>query len=218
MRILIVEDDKDLANTISKILKSKGFETVVCFNFMQAYNEIEQNYDCFLLDQLLPDGNGFQLLSMIREKNSSPVLMISSDRNESSILKGYDLLADDYIEKPFRLNVLLAKLESVLRRAGKLNNQITIDDCTLFLETKELIIQNNRFDLTTTETIILSSLFQAYPNVVSRKKLIQDIYARTKHETSSSTLNVRLSELRKKLDIYSYHIENITGSGLRWIV
>lgn len=216
MRILIVEDDKDLASTLSNILVKKGFETMVCYNFIQAYNEIEKNYDCFLLDQILPDGNGFQLLSMIREKNPAPVLMISSDKNEDSILKGYDLKADDYIEKPFRLSVFLAKLESVLRRSGKLDKEISVEEYCLSIYTKELFFHEERIILTITECSILESLFQAYPNVVSRQQIIQNIYAKTYKETSSQTLNVRLSELRRKLKEHSYHIENIPRSGLRW--
>lgn len=216
MRVLIVEDDKDLAATLSKILQNKGFETMVCYTFQQAYHEIEHHYDCFLLDQVLPDGNGFQLLSLIREKSSSPVLILSSDRNENSILKGYALEADDYIEKPFRLNVFLAKLESVLRRAGTTISEYSIDGFRLSFGTRKLYIEEQEVSLTLTESIILESLFQVYPNIVSRKQLIQNIYAKTHRETSSQTLNVRLSELRKKLGVHSVHIENIVGSGLRW--
>lgn len=216
MRILIVEDDRDLADTLAKILQNKGFETMTCYTYEQAYNEIENHFDCFLLDQILPDGNGFQLLTMIREKSSSPVLIISSDKNEHSILKGYALEADDYIEKPFRLNVFLAKLESVLRRTGTTRSEYSIEDFHLFIDTKRLYVQGQEIPLSLTESIILESLFQAYPNVVSRKQLVQNIYSKTHRETSPKTLNVRLSELRKKLGIYATHIENIAMSGLRW--
>lgn len=101
MRILLVEDDKVLANTLAEILEKKGYETTICYNYMQAYHEIEHAFDCFLLDQILPDGNGLDLCRLIREKSASPILIISSDTAESSILKGFALEADDYIEKPF---------------------------------------------------------------------------------------------------------------------
>lgn len=142
MRILLVEDDKVLANTLAEILEKKGYETTICYNYMQAYHEIEHAFDCFLLDQILPDGNGLDLCRLIREKSASPILIISSDTAESSILKGFALEADDYIEKPFRLNVFLAKIESVLRRSGKLDKEITIGDFRLSTELKILSAPN----------------------------------------------------------------------------
>ena len=79
MRILIVEDDKNLALTLKEVVESKGFETTVCFNFRQALNEIEKAFDLYLLDVRLPDGNGLDLCERIRETSEDPILFISSD-------------------------------------------------------------------------------------------------------------------------------------------
>lgn len=216
MHILLVEDDQDLANTLADILEKKGYETTVCYNYVQAYHEIEHSFDCFLLDQILPDGNGLELCRLIRERSLSPILIISSDTAESSILKGYSLEADDYIEKPFRLNVFLAKVESVLRRSGKLNSEIIVGDFRLSTELKMLSIFDQNISLTLTESVILETLFRSYPHVSSRQKITQNIFDKTNKMTSAQTLNVRLSELRKKLGIYASHLEAIHNSGLRW--
>lgn len=216
MHILLVEDDKDLANTLAEILEKKGYETTICYNYMQAYNEIEHSYDCFLLDQLLPDGNGLELCRLIREKSSTPILIISSDTAESSILKGYALEADDYIEKPFRLNVFLAKVESILRRTGKLNSEISVGDYQLSMDLKKLSTYNQDIPLTRSECIILETLFRSYPHVSTREQIIHNIFDKTNKMTSTQTLNTRLSELRKKLGIHASHLEAIHGKGLRW--
>ncbi|MBM6810381.1 response regulator transcription factor [Faecalitalea cylindroides] len=216
MRILLVEDDKVLANTLAEILEKKGYETTICYNYMQAYHEIEHAFDCFLLDQILPDGNGLDLCRLIREKSASPILIISSDTAESSILKGFALEADDYIEKPFRLNVFLAKIESVLRRSGKLDKEITIGDFRLSTELKILSAPNQDISLTVTESAILENIFRFFPHIASRQQITRNIFDRTNKITSAQTLNVRLSELRKKLGIHSSHLEAIPNSGLRW--
>ncbi len=216
MHILLVEDDRDLANTLAEILEKKGYSTTVCYNYLQAYHELEHSFDCFLLDQILPDGNGLELCRLIRERSTSPILIISSDTTESSILKGYALEADDYIEKPFRLNVFLAKLESVLRRSGKLSSEITVDEFCLSTELKTLFVHDQSIGLTLTESIILESLLRSYPHVCSRQQIIHNIFDKTSNITSASTLNVRLSELRKKLGTYASHLEAIHNSGLRW--
>lgn len=119
MKILIIEDDKELAYTLKDILEHNAFDVMICFTFEQAYQELNRAYDCYLIDNRLPDGCGLDLCKLIREITDDPIVFISSDTNESSILKSYEFDADDYIEKPFRIKVLLAKIQSVLKRAGK---------------------------------------------------------------------------------------------------
>ena len=126
MKILIIEDDKELAYTLKDILEHIAFDVMICFTFEQAYQELNRAYDCYLIDNRLPDGCGLDLCKLIREITDDPIVFISSDTNESSILKSYEFDADDYIEKPFRIKVLLAKIQSVLKKSREMeSNNLT---------------------------------------------------------------------------------------------
>lgn len=216
MRILIVEDDKNLALTLREVVESKGFETTVCFNFQQALHEIEKAFDLYLLDVRLPDGNGLDLCKKIRETSQDPILFISSDTSEASILKSYSLQADDYVEKPVRLNILLAKIDSILQRVGKYTETYHIGSATLNIKEQSLMIQQNIYELSTVELSILEGLFKAYPAFVTRENCCRLVFGRTSHYPSLATLSVRISELKKKLDHDAYHIDSFRTLGFRW--
>ncbi|MDD7280666.1 response regulator transcription factor [Floccifex sp.] len=218
MRILIVEDDKELALTLSEILEQHQYETMICYNCKQAYNEIQKPYDCFLLDNRLPDGSGMELCSYIRQFSHDPIIFISSDTQETSILKGFALQADDYIEKPFRLKVLLAKIEAVLKRAGKYNEIYKLKDACLYKQHKKLVINEEEFELTITDTVILECLFKSYPRVVSRNEICSALFHNMGKVTSDATLNVRISELRRRLGVYGSRVESVRHVGYWWHV
>ena len=182
MRILIVEDDKNLALTLREVVESKGFETTVCFNFRQALHEIEKAFDLYLLDVRLPDGNGL----------------------------------DYYVEKPVRLNILLAKIDSILQRVGKYTETYHIGSATLNIKEQSLMIQQNIYELSAVELSILEGLFKAYPAFVTRENCCRLVFGRTSHYPSLATLSVRISELKKKLDHDAYHIDSFRTLGFRW--
>ncbi|MDO4466718.1 MAG: response regulator transcription factor [Bacillota bacterium] len=218
MKILIVEDDQSLALTIQDILEDRGYETMVCFNFRQAYHEIRNPFDCYLLDNRLPDGTGLDLCKLIREQSKSPILFISSDTNETSILKSFECEADDYIEKPLRLSVLLAKIEAVLKRAGKFQTQYKIGNSLLDTSKKSLQMEEERFELSISEIAILECLFQAYPNYISREDLAKYVFNKTGHLPSLETLTSRISGLKKKLGEKGKCIDSLRHVGTRWLV
>lgn len=189
---------------------------MICYTFEQAYQELNRAYDCYLIDNRLPDGCGLDLCKLIREITDDPIVFISSDTNESSILKSYEFDADDYIEKPFRIKVLLAKIQSVLKRAGKWNQTISLNDSILNLNQQTLTIAETTFSLSISEVAIVESLFSKYPNYVSRQDLTKAIYSKTNHETSLATVSTRVSELNSKLN--GKYIESSRNKGYRWIL
>lgn len=216
MKILLVEDDKDLADTIGDILKSRFMVVTICYNFTQAYNELKNPYDCYLLDNRLPDGSGIELCRFIRDISNNPVILISSDKNESSILRSFNLRADDYIEKPFHLKVLLAKIESVMRRFGYYTDIYKIENSILDVNQHFLQIENTEYKLSISEVALLEGLFKAYPKFVTRAELCNLIFSKTGNITTKETLSVRCSELKKKLETNSFKIESSRDLGYRW--
>lgn len=216
MKILVVEDDKNLALRIKDSLSLKDYNAQVCFTFQQALCEIKGGYDCFLIDVRLPDGSGFDLCRYIREFSSHPIIFISSDTSETSILKSYALDADDYIEKPFRLSVLLAKVERSLKRVGLLQPFLILNNHKLDMINHILICPDIIIELRPSELVILKELFINYPNVVSKERLLLAVYDETGHEMSAATLSVRISELKKKMKDNSKHILAKRYLGYQW--
>lgn len=217
MRILLVEDDIELARRIQEVLSINAYETTICITYKQALNEINKPYDCYLLDVRLPDGNGLELCNEIRCNCNNPVIFISSDTSEESILISYKTNGDDYIVKPFRLKVLLAKVEYCLKKTGNINNEIIIDNFVLKKNTHTLFCPDMQIDLSPTEYTIIEQLFRSYPNPVSREKMYIALFSSTGKNISDATLNVRVSELKKKLGSYSYKIKSKRYVGYKWL-
>lgn len=154
MKVLIVEDEKPLADSISKYLKQEGYICEIALNYRQAEERIsENNYDCILVDIGLPDGNGLELIKLLKS-NQSPdgVLVLSAKNSIEDKIKGLEIGADDYLTKPFHLSELNARIKSIYRRrnlAGNVEikfneirinteeNQVYVHDCILTLTRKE---------------------------------------------------------------------------------
>lgn len=154
MKVLIVEDEKPLADSISKYLKQEGYICEIALNYRQAEERIsENNYDCILVDIGLPDGNGLELIKLLKS-NQSPdgVLVLSAKNSIEDKINGLEIGADDYLTKPFHLSELNARIKSIYRRrnlAGNVEikfneirinteeNQVYVHDCILTLTRKE---------------------------------------------------------------------------------
>lgn len=156
--ILFVEDDMAACKSLPPILKSYGFKVNTANTFRQAIQEIEANtYGLYLIDINIPGGDGFDLCRIIREKENTPVIFVTGVNDEASIVFGLGLGADDYITKPYTLQVLLARIKSVLRRNNRNLNKarrvksgnlvIDFDQCVVLLEGKELSITPTQFHI-----------------------------------------------------------------------
>lgn len=129
MRILLLEDHKLLADSIAEVLSE--YEVEKCFRLQQAYQEMQNPFDLYIVDLNLPDGNGMEFLSYLREFSDAPVLIISNLHDEETILEGYSFLIDDYIEKPFRLAIFKAKVQALLKRKYKEENKLNLGEVLL---------------------------------------------------------------------------------------
>ena len=148
-RILIVEDDKDIQESLEFFFNDNGYKTDKAYNGIEAIDKFEKNkYDLILLDIMIPKIDGYAVCEVIRERSQVPIIMISALTSEENQIKGLDLLADDYITKPFSIPVLLRKISAILRR-NKYSEEIGIviyknvkldlDNYKVFVDDKEVI-------------------------------------------------------------------------------
>ncbi len=197
MNILLIEDDAILSDTICQSLKP--VRCVQCNSLSGAFDQTEEQWDVILLDLNLPDGSGMQFLQILLEISDVPVIIISSRDSNQEIIAGYTAQADDYLVKPFGLDILRAKTDRILFRTHTLRKS----GCILVADKGLLVGDNDRsITLSPTETAILSCLFSR-----------SHIYTLTGKEATVRTVSTRISELKRKLVDISLSIIGNASSG-----
>ena len=137
-KILLVEDNETIIMGLKYTLEQEGFEVETAKNIVSAKSKIKkQEYDLYLLDITLPDGEGFEICKDIKEKSNSPVIFLTAKDEETDVVQGLDMGADDYVVKPFRTRELISRINSVLRRYEKNTNSENQIKC------QNIIIDNN---------------------------------------------------------------------------
>ncbi len=220
MRILLVEDEKELARALARMLTKDGYDVDCVYDGADGLNFASTGmYDMILLDVIMPKMNGFEVLSQIRaRKISTPIIMLTALADEKDKITGLDKGADDYVSKPFSFPELSARMRAVLRRRGKLvsDNKLEYQDASLDLTTYELSTPNGSINLTGKEFELLRYMFE-YPNFVAAKEdLILKAWG-LNSEFESNNLEVYMSFLRKKLRHLhaSFSIESVRGVGYK---
>lgn len=202
MKILVVEDQKRMANLLKKGLEENSFIVDLAFDGEEGlYMAGNYPYDAILLDITLPIMDGLTILKTLRLKQSEvPILMITARSEIESRVKGLNFGADDYIVKPFDFSELMARLRSVIRRSkGKLSPLVTIHDLTL--DTNSRIVRRNGREITlsATEYNLLEYLALNSGRVISRTELTEHIYD-TDFDRDSNVIDVYVNHLRNRLD------------------
>ncbi len=205
MKILIVEDEKTLCETIGKHLTAAGYTVDLCFDGDDALFYIEgTEYDAVVLDIMLPGTNGLTILKTIRDKqNLTPVLLLTAKSTVEDKVKGLDCGADDYLTKPFSLDELTARLRVLIRRqggtGGRADNTLTVGPLTLDTATRSATRDGKEIKLTAKEYSILEYLMRNQGVVLSRDKIEQHIW-NYDYTGSSNVIDVYIRTLRKKID------------------
>lgn len=201
MRVLIIEDDKVLSYEMKKGLEQKGF-TVDIANSGLAGEEkaYVTNYDVILLDLNLPDKDGIDILSFLRESNRNiPVIIVSARDQLEDRVHGLDLGADDYIVKPFDFIEMASRIQAVIRRFyGRTNPEVKTKHLTINPLKRTVLYDATIIDLSSKEFDILYFLAEGYPNVISSEMIAEHIYDEF-FDPFSSVLRVHIANLRKKL-------------------
>lgn len=204
MNILIVEDERSLALEINEFLSKEGFTVEHAWRKASAEEKIFVNsYDFILLDLGLPDGDGFDVLKLLKsfKDRDDAVIILTARSAVDDRIKGLDGGADDYLPKPFSLNELLARMHAIIRRKHKLeNNEINIHGFLLNIQNRTVSFGNERLSLTKKEYEIFNYLVLNKSRVVSRMGLTEHVWGDILEVNSDSNfVDVHVKNLRKKL-------------------
>ena len=200
-KILLVEDDEQLARFLMRFLNSEGYATDYADGQKDALRLFEENtYDCILLDISLKDGNGYSVCAAIKTQTDTPVIFITASADEACTVAGFEIGADDYIGKPFGTRELLARMKNVMRRNQKNApvlkcGSVTIDPI------KGIVYKNGQeLSMSALEYRLLLVFFSNKNQMLSRDRLAEELWSLTKEFVSDNTLSVYIRRLREKIE------------------
>lgn len=214
MNVLIVEDDEAIANLLYMDLSDEGCQCSIACDGKVAADMLEEsaNYDMLLLDIMLPEINGYELLEYIRPLDI-PVIFLTAKGSVDDRIKGLKLGADDYIVKPFQSGEVLARMEAVLRRYGRSAKQLSFLDVIVDVESRKVLRQGNEIDLTVKEFDLLTELIRNQNIALYRERLYEKIW-KEPFLGDTRTLDTHIQRLRKKLG-WEDHIKTVFRIGYR---
>ena len=204
MKIMIVEDEKTIRDMIGEIIEKWGLELVKVEDFEQVLHVfLQENPHLVLMDINLPSYDGFYWCQKIREFSKAPILFISSRNTPMDMVMAMNMGGDDFINKPFHLDVLMAKINALLRRTYAYTEELELmviehDGVVLNLKNYEVSYENKKVVLSKNETIILHLLMKNRGNVVSRSKIMRSLWADERF-VDENTLTVNIARIRKKI-------------------
>jgi len=202
MKILIAEDELQVCKIVAKRLKQEGFvvdtakDGGICLNLINIYE-----YDCIILDIMLPVIDGISILKSLRAKKiNTPILLLTAKSSVSDRVKGLDLGADDYLTKPFSFDELVARVRVLLRREPrKIVNELRIADLSLNLITREVARDDKLIELTSKEYALLEYLLRNKERILTKAQIAEHIW-NYDFEYSSNIVEVYIKYLRRKMD------------------
>lgn len=204
MKILIVEDDDTIRNGLKFYLEQEHFVVLDADTATKTINLIENNLDIniVLLDINLPDKNGFDLFNDIKKIKDFPIIFLTANDLEVSVVRGLDMGADDYITKPFKARELVSRIKNVLRRINNSqdNNIITIRDICIDLKQAKVFKKGIDVMLTALEHKILLTFALNPKTVFTREKILADIWDVNEDYVNDNTLTVYIKRIREKLE------------------
>ena len=199
IHILVAEDDEHIGNSIKAFLLDAGYHVELCINGQAACERLfDKKFNLAILDIMLPGMDGQEILKEFRKASDIPVMMITALSGDSPQLKAFDNLADDFVAKPFSMQVLLKRVEALLRRSGALQKEIHSGPLCLNRETYKAFWEGEELSLTLREFEILSLLANNENRVISHETLLTKIWGYD-YYSSEGTVHTHIKNLRAKL-------------------
>lgn len=226
--VLMIDDDKELCSLIKKCLDNEGMSTLVAFSGSMGLKDLKENKDnlsLIILDVMLPDLDGFSILKRIREISNVPVLMLTAKNSEEDKIIGLRTGADDYLTKPFSINELTARVDSLIRRFTTLNNihdiqkgHLIFKGMKIDIDNRTVCVNDKQIDLTGKEFDLLLFLANNKGRVYTKKQIYTQVWE-DEYSFDDSNIMSFISKLRKKIEPNpdnTFYIQTVRGVGYRF--
>ncbi len=225
-RILIVDDEHEIADLVATYLEASGYEALVAYDPKEAWSIVQHEHlDLAIIDVMLPGMSGFELCKRIRREHLFPIIMLTAKVEEEDRIEGLSSGADDYVTKPFLPLELVARVKAQLRRSTKYNRseidnreRYEVGGVSIDLRTRECTFNERPLSLTPTEFDILRILCENRGKAVSAKELYRQIWGDSSYDSSSGSVAVHVRHLREKLgDSFEKpkYIKTVWGCGYK---
>jgi DNA-binding response OmpR family regulator len=222
MKLLLIEDEQELANSIQTYLTGNNFVCELVINTKSAVDKISTyDYDCILLDLMLPDGNGFEILKELKRQNKTEgVIIISAKETLETRIEGLQLGADDYLTKPFHLSELLVRIQALIRRKNfKGNNLVAFNEIEIDLLSKAVKVNTKKIDITKKEIDLLLYLIGNENRVLSKSAIAEHLSGDMADMLDNHDfVYAHVKNLKNKLKEAgcSDYIKTVYGLGYKW--
>jgi two-component system response regulator CpxR len=219
VRILIVDDDEELAGLLSELLTREGFRVDMQHDGVKGLAAaLGGGYDLMVLDVMLPGMDGFEILRRVRRESRLPVLMLTARGEDEDRIIGLELGADDYLPKPFNTRELVARVRAIMRRLEERRPGVKFEVNGISIDpgTRDVTRDGTPVEVTTFEFDILETLMRAAGRVVSRDDLMEELYGR-KATPFDRSVDMHISHLRKKLEGDKPLIKTVRGVGYQFV-
>ncbi len=215
--ILIIDDERAIQNVMKAFLEDAGYTTILADDGLDGIEKFRQcNPDLVLLDLMLPKIDGFAVCELIRRESQVPIIMLTARDDDDSQIKGFDALADDYITKPVTMPLVIRRIEAVLRRTEKGNqNENTVihyKEISLDIDSFNVLVNGKSISLTTREFEILKLFLENQGRVFTRDNLLNTIWGYD-YFGDAKIVNTHIKNIRRKLGVD--YIETIRGVGYK---
>ncbi|CEK38764.1 response regulator transcription factor [Paraclostridium sordellii] len=211
--ILVIEDDSNIQELIVEFLSAEGYNVKSANDGIEGIQTFKkEEFDLVILDVMMPNLDGYGVCKMIRQSSNIPIIFLTALDQESDQIKGFDLMCDDYITKPFSFILLMKRVEAVLRRtcSDSESNILTFEKLTLDLDTYQAYLDGNTIELTLKEFNILKTLIENYPQVITRENLLDNVWGYD-YYGDTRVVDAHIKNIRKKIELP--YIKTVKGIG-----
>ncbi|WP_054251428.1 response regulator transcription factor [Neofamilia massiliensis] len=213
--ILLLEDNKIIREGIKAYLEAYAYKVETISKLSEFKNISIDKYSLFLLDINLPDGSAYNLASEIKDFDK-PIIFLTVKNSDEDIIKGLNLGGDDYITKPFKPDILKARIESVLRRYKDKSNMLTFNTLLLDIDGTSLYIDQEKINISYREYQLMKIFLENIGKTISRDFLIENFWDNLGDYVNDNTLSVSINRLREKIGPYSKNLKTVRGLGYRF--
>lgn len=211
-RILIAEDDLNIQELIIEFLSSQGYLVDSANDGLECIEKFKENeYDLIILDAMMPNLDGFSTCKMIRRSSNVPIIFLTALDDEENEIKGFELSCDDYITKPFSFNILIKRVDAILKRTCEdKSHLLSFESLYLNLNTYKAIIDDKEVDLTLTEFNLLKCIMENYPTIITRSALLDKVWGYD-YYGEARIVDAHIKNIRKKIEVP--YIKTVKGIG-----